>query len=326
MTFTYVHTYGVHQLLTRNINAPLPGTYTGPGTGVRPLGGNENIYEYSTEGVFKQDQLITSANIRMSTKLTLSTYYVVGWANSNTGTGFPVDQYSLANEYGRAPFDVRQRLFLLSNFTTKWGLRFSPIVTISSSTPFNITLGQDLNGDSIFNDRPAFATDLSRASVVRTKWGAFDTAPLPGQTIIPVNYGQGYGRVGFDLRVSKTVGFGPTLGETRQGGEGRGRGGPGGGGPGGGDHGHGPGGGMVRMGGGGGPFGGGGGTGKRYNLTFSVNANNILNYVNPAAPVGNLSSPLFGTSNALAGGFGGFGGGGSAPANRRIWLQVQFGF
>lgn len=83
---------------------------------------------------------------------------------------------------------------------------------------------------------------------------------------------------------------------------------------------------MVRMGGGGGgPFGGGGGTGKRYSLTFSVNANNILNYVNPASPVGNLSSPLFGTSNALAGGFGGFGGG-NAAANRRVTLQIQFGF
>lgn len=84
---------------------------------------------------------------------------------------------------------------------------------------------------------------------------------------------------------------------------------------------------MVRMAGHGGPGGGGGGgTGKRYNLTFSVNANNILNYVNPSSPVGNLSSPLFGTSNALAGGFGGFGGGGNPAANRRVTLQVQFGF
>ena len=84
------------------------------------------------------------------------------------------------------------------------------------------------------------------------------------------------------------------------------------------------GGGMVRMGGpGGGPFGGGGGTpGKRYNLTFSINANNMLNHVNRAAPVGNISSPLFGTSNALGGGFGG----GGQAANRRVSLQVQFAF
>lgn len=60
---------------------------------------------------------------------------------------------------------------------------------------------------------------------------------------------------------------------------------------------------------------------RRYSLTFSVNARNILNKVNPATPVGNLSSNSFGESVALAGGpFS------SAAANRKIELQAMFSF
>jgi hypothetical protein len=36
---------------------------------------------------------------------------------------------------------------------------FSPFLTITSGRPFNITTGQDLNGDGLFTDRSAFATN-----------------------------------------------------------------------------------------------------------------------------------------------------------------------
>lgn len=63
-------------------------------------------------------------------------------------------------------------------------------------------------------------------------------------------------------------------------------------------------------------------TNHRYNLTLSVFAHNIFNIVNLAPPIGNLSSPLFGQSNALSGG-GPFP---SQSANRRIMFQVMFSF
>jgi len=100
-------------------------------------------------------------------------------------------------------------------------------------------------------------------------------------------------------------------------------GGPGGGGPGGG--GHGPGGGGMRGGpggGGGGMFGGGGG--GKYNLTVSASGRNVINHVNYAPPVGNLSSPSFGQSTSTSGGFGPFGGG--AAGNRKFELQLRFTF
>jgi hypothetical protein len=47
----------------------------------------------------------------------------------------------------------------------------------------------------------------------------------------------------------------------------------------------------------------------------------VLNKVNVATPVGDMSSPLFGQSNGIAGGPYG-----SNTANRRIDLLVTFGF
>jgi hypothetical protein len=68
-------------------------------------------------------------------------------------------------------------------------------------------------------------------------------------------------------------------------------------------------------------MGGGVTTGRRYNLTFSVSARNVLNRVNLGTPVGSLSSPLFAQSIGLAGGPYS-----SQGASRRIDLQVLFSF
>ena len=65
----------------------------------------------------------------------------------------------------------------------------------------------------------------------------------------------------------------------------------------------------------------GGASNYRYNLTFSVSARNVFNNVNYGNYIGNLSSPLFGEANSLAGQpFS------SSTANRRIDLQLQFTF
>ena len=60
---------------------------------------------------------------------------------------------------------------------------------------------------------------------------------------------------------------------------------------------------------------------RRYNLTFSLNARNVLNHVNAANPIGNLESNKFGESIALAGGpFS------SAAANRKLEVKAMFSF
>jgi Carboxypeptidase regulatory-like domain/TonB dependent receptor len=310
VSLTYTNLRGVHTLRSRNINAPLPGTYNPlvPDSGSRPYGGG-NLYLYESTGTFRQNQFIVNVNARVSPRLSLFGYYVWNKANSDTdGAGsFPANQYDLRTEYGRAGFDVRHRAFVGGSIAAPYGLSLSPFIVASSGGPFNITSGRDLNGDSLFNDRPAWATDLSRSSVMRTSYGLFDTDPKPGQVIIPRNIGNSPGRFMVNLRLSKSFGFGERSSSPGQAAELVPHGQP-----------------MAGAHGGHGGHSGydGPSSGSRYSLTFSVSARNLFNTVNLAPPVGNLSSPSFGTSVALAG----YGHHGSASANRTVELQVRFSF
>lgn len=329
LSVNFVSARTLHVLRSRNINAPLPGTFVPgvPGSGVRPFPGLGNIFQYESSGRFNQNQLIVSLNNRFSPKFTMFATYTLNDASSDTdGAGsFPVNQYDLSTEYGRSSQDIRHRFFIGGQVNAlPWGIRLNPLVTINSGRPFNITTGRDTNGDTLFTERPAFATDLSKPGVVITRFGAFDPNPLPGQELIPRNFGTGPSFFSVNLRASKTFSFGetPSAATGAQGGGGGGRGGGGGG------RGGRGGGGRGGFGGGGGgeAFGGGGEASGRYNLTFSVNVNNLFNHTNAGQPVGNLSSSLFGQSTTSAGRFGFGGGGNQSGANRSVELQLRFSF
>ncbi|HXT75437.1 MAG TPA: carboxypeptidase regulatory-like domain-containing protein [Candidatus Eisenbacteria bacterium] len=312
---TYLNSRGVHAFYTNFINANE--------AGAPPP--NQILYQYQSGGVFKQNQLIVNGSVRMGAKLSMFGYYVLNYANSDTsGASFmPSDPQNVALDYGRAAFDYRQRLFMGGTVGLPKGFRLSPFLIASSGVPFNITTGEDLFGDAQFNARPAPAScSAPAANVVQTKFGCFNLAPAAGEGVIPVFDATGPGRFVLNLRLSKTLGFGKKKETINTSG---GPGGPGGGGT----FGRGPGGGGGGGRGGGG-FGGRGGGGpggfdapsnRRYSLTFAVSARNVLNNVNEATPIGNLSSPLFGESNGLAGGPYS-----SNTANRRIDLQITFGF
>jgi hypothetical protein len=320
---TYINSSGQHQLYTDNINAFLPGTYDQTtGTGVRPNGINENTYQYQSGGIYHQNQLITNFSVR-ARKVTLFGFYMVNFAKADTSgaTYFPSNQFDPRADYGRSTFDVHNRFLLGGNYLAPFGVSISPFLVTNSATPFNITVGQDLNGDNQFNDRPAFATATS-TDVMNTKYGSFDLNPSTDAARIPYNYVNGPGQFSLNLRVSKSIGIGPRSERAASGGfngpppGGGGRGGPGGGGP--------PGGGL----GPGGLSSSGGRppmldqqAARRYSLNFTAMGRNVFNNVNLAPPVGVLESPLFGMSNALAGGFFS-----SPSSNRSIDLQVAFNF
>lgn len=308
IAFTYLTSRGVHELLTRNINAPLPPDYD---PADRPLGGSDNIYQYEPAGDFKQNQFIVNGTVRAGA-LSLFGYYTLNYANSNTDgiSFFPSNQYNLAADYGRAEFDYRQRLFLGGTLGLPYMFRLSPFLIASSGRPFNVTSGADSNGDSLFTDRPTydqFQAALAAASIAGDV--RFNCRPPAGQTEIPINCGQAPGRFSLNLRLSKTFGFGkkaqsaPTAGPMGGGTFGRGPGGHH-------DGRH-----------GGGRFGGDVSSGQRYSLTLSVSARNVFNNVNVGTPSGVITSPIFGQANSLAGGpFG------SSASNRRIELQASFNF
>jgi hypothetical protein len=299
---TYLNSRGVHQFYTNNLN-PFD-----PVTQQRPNGIDENIFQYQSEGVFKQNQLIINGSVRMGARLSLFGYYTLNYANSDTaGPGtFPSNPYDLQQDYGRSSYDIRNRVFVGGTIGLPRGFRLSPFMVASSGIPFNVTTGTDPYQGNLFNVRPEFGTCTSGQV---TKYGCFVTPPpaeFPTYTPIPSNYVAGPARFVLNLRFSKTFGFGPELEGARN----AGSGGP----MGGGSFGRGPG-------GHGGRGVDAGATNRRYGLTFGVIARNVFNNVNFGVPIGNLQSPQFGESNSLAG--GPYNGG---TANRRIDLQVAFTF
>ncbi|MFZ0537942.1 MAG: carboxypeptidase regulatory-like domain-containing protein [Candidatus Sulfotelmatobacter sp.] len=314
LNVTYLNSRGFDQLLTINADAPFPGTPCSPACAVPTA----NLYRYVSEADFRQNQLIANTNWRVGSKVQFFGYYVLNYANSDTSgvSSFPSNSYNISADYGRASFDIRNRFFLAGSFALPYNFRLSPFMVLSSGSPFDITTRNDLNNDSIFNDRPGLvSTAICPSSVTLTPTsntyctplGTFNATPTAGEKLVPINYAIGPSHAVVNLRLTRTFGFGPkSSGPTGT----QGHGGPGGGG-----HGHGP---LF----GGGPMGIPSGSDRRYNLTFGVSARNVFNKVNFGNPSGILGSRFFDTSNGLASN-GPFSNG---AANRRIDLIATFNF
>lgn len=328
LAVTYLNSRGFDQFITINGGAPYPGTPCAnpsfPSTNLPPCAPvTGNLYRYVSEANFKQNQLIVNSNIRVGARLQLFTYYTLGYADSDTAgvTSFPSNSYNISQDWGRASFDVRHRLFLGGSIALPYLIRFSPFMFVSTGSPYNINTPYDLNGDSLYNNRPnlvstATCNDLTVSeSIYCTSLGTFDITGATG-TLLPTNYETGPNHFVMNFRLTKTIGFGASTKRT----PGAGAGGPGG---------HEGGGGGRGGGGPRGPLFGGGGpmmmssnSEQRYNLTFGVSFRNAFNNVNESNPNGTLGSRFFGISNALQG--GAFSPG--STANRRIDLTAMFTF
>jgi hypothetical protein len=200
-----------HVLQTVNINAPLPG-------GVRPFGDAAgNIFQFQSGAIQKAKWLTAQVNSKLNPRVSLTLQYTFMDAHNHGGytdsgrweLATPSNPYNLNADWARAGWANKHTVNLLGTLPGPFGLQLSPLLIASSGRPYDLTIGSDLNGDTVANDRPAFATDLSRPSVVFTKFGAFDTAPMTGQRIVPRNYLTSTPMWTFNLRVSKTFRFHP---------------------------------------------------------------------------------------------------------------------
>ena len=132
---------------------------------------------------------------------------------------------------------------------------------------------------------------------MKTSYGNFDITPQPGETIIPINYGNAPGLVHTELYFNKNFRWGPrppapdapppAPGTTT----------------------------PAKP------------VSKedlpppRYRLQIGIGADNFLNHDNRAAPVGVLTSPKFGESISLNSSFTG-----NSAANRSVLLRTAFFF
>ncbi len=351
MTVGFYNIRITHVIRARDVNAPIPATISQiTPNGLRPNPALGEVYRYEASGQFNQRQFFIGFNSRLSRSIQIQGNYSLSKSSNDTdGQGsslFPMNSYDLTGEYGRGSFDIRHRFTVFGTVNLPWyKVVLNPFIVANTGPPFNIITGQDLNLDRQVNERPSFASanaNCALSTIRCTPFGNFNLRPLPGETIVPRNYGNSPGSVVVNLRISRSFQFGEIhrsnaaaarpQGQTAAaapaggGGEKRVAGGPGG-----------P---MLAGGGGveaavrgaapgGGPQRGGGAapTEKRYTLNVSISFQNLLNHVNLGTPVGNLLSPNFGQSLGLAGSFGGFGGGGSVGAgNRRIYAQVRLNF
>ncbi|HEV2761401.1 MAG TPA: hypothetical protein VGV38_00300, partial [Pyrinomonadaceae bacterium] len=205
----YTRARTLHALRSRNLNAPLPGTFA------RPFDGAGEIFAYESSGRVDRNQLSANVVTRLGKRLTFYATYVLAKTEGNTDGAdtFPVNSYDAAGEYARASTDARHGFYLGGWVEGPWGIGFSTLVFARSGLPFNVTTGRDANFDSVFNERPALASDLTRPSVVVTRFGAFDLEPLPGQRVIPRNYANGPGFASVNLSASKTFAFGHGAGD-----------------------------------------------------------------------------------------------------------------
>ena len=285
VSVTYTNSHGLHMLRSEEFNAPGP------------------VYLMESSGLYNQNQLITNVNARLNNNVSLFGYYTLNHAMSNTdGLGtFPGSPYTMAGEYGPAATDIRHRAFIGGSLNTKWNVRLSPFIVVQSGAPYNITVGQDIYGDTLFNARPGIPTDLTKPGLIDTVYGWLDPSPPPGERTLPRNYARGPGMISVNARLGKTFGFGPE----REG-----------------------------SGGAASPLGAGHNSGfhsvfsdvsttRRYNLTLSISARNLLNHVNEGPIIGQITSPLFGEANSVAGGYGAFA---ETANNRRLELQMRFTF
>ncbi|HEX8355552.1 MAG TPA: carboxypeptidase regulatory-like domain-containing protein, partial [Pyrinomonadaceae bacterium] len=256
---TYIYELYRQLLRSRNVNAPLPGTYNpaDPSSGVRPFGNVGHIFQFESGGVGTDHTLFI--NVRSQIHKRVNLFGQVAFSrergDAESPYEFPADSYDLSSEYSQTANDPHVFGYVGATVNAPWGLTLSPLFRGVSATAFNIITGVDANGDGVFTERPAFATDLSRPGVRVTPFGAFDPNPLPGQALIPRNYGTNPLFFNLNLRVSRTFRFGSS-----------------------GDK----------------PAAGARAAEKPYALTAAIFAQNLFNRTNPAGRIGNLSSPLFG--------------------------------
>ena len=187
---TWLFTRGVHQYLTDNVTAPEfdPSTYTVVG----PLPSEYN-YQFQSGGIYKQNQLIVTANTHFR-HLSLHGSYTFNQAKSDTQGVNYVPRWRrilfwimAAQPSARSPSLPAGHLL---------GAPWNHLCAAFGCSVWNALQpgdnGNDLTANNQFNARPTYGA-CGAADVVSTPYGCLDTDPVgKGERIVP--YGVGLAR------------------------------------------------------------------------------------------------------------------------------------
>ncbi len=181
----FLHTRGLHIILSRNVNVPTAPASSGVPNLGRPDPRFANVGRFESSGESNYNGLTVSLNRRFQRWYGARVAYTLSKGTDNAGNAFffsPQDNFNLTDEWGPADNDQRHRLALSGTFeiprgdhdsATRRALRgfqLSYIFSYGSALPFNTILGNDRNFDTNSNDRPV--------GVGRNSGKGFDFASL----------------------------------------------------------------------------------------------------------------------------------------------------
>lgn len=189
---------GVNLMRTRNLNVA-----GGPILEGSP--GDRLVLEYQSTGRSSRHELLLTLRGQLGSRLTLVSNYALSVTRSDTDgpDTSPASYFDLLSEYGYASLDQRHAFYFGATFNLPWATSVSPFVSLASGQPFNITTGRDNNDDTLFVDRPSFASS-GDPRAIKTSFGLLNPDPLPGERVIPRNLARAPGQAILNLSFSKT--------------------------------------------------------------------------------------------------------------------------
>jgi hypothetical protein len=190
---TYSYQRGSRLSRGLNLNTPV--------AGIRPTPAFGNIVEIVSDAASRQHQLQVDANINPGALLPAFNAPLIGWKrttvflnytlatlrnNTDGPFGIPATG-NLANEWGHAGNDVRNRLNVAFNNQVIRNVIMALSVNSTTAPPYTILTGSDDNGDGVFNDRPAGSGRFSERAAGSTnvslllgyQFALGRSAPLP---------------------------------------------------------------------------------------------------------------------------------------------------
>ena len=147
----YMMTRGHDTLRSVNVNAPIDGVRPNPAVG--------NVTEIQSTGRRESDRITVATMLRSPSVRGLMGHVMYQYANtrnfSDSALALPADSTNPDADWGPSAADIRHRVFLMFNTPLPRGIRLSLQTQYTSAPPYNIITGDDDNGDTVFNDRPA---------------------------------------------------------------------------------------------------------------------------------------------------------------------------